>query len=224
MAPLPAAGMLMLSPIRDPRASMEKIDLAKEFKPLYAPRCGAFVEVDVPDLNFLMIDGSGDPNTAPAYKDALEALYAVAYAAKFQMKLSPAKIDFRVMPLEGLWWADDMEDFSAARKASWQWTMMIALPDFVTDGVFEVARAKVAGKKDLPALPRLRLKRFREGRAVQTLYLGPYADEGPVIAGLHRFIADGGHRRAGKHHEIYLSDPRRTAPAKLKTIIRQPFA
>jgi hypothetical protein len=224
MAAATAEGNLATVPLRDRTAAMEKIDLAKDLKPLYAPPRGKFVMVDVPELSFLMIDGEGDPNRAPAYKDALEALYAVAYTAKFLSKLGSAKVDFRVMPLEGLWWADDMEDFSAARKDAWKWTMMIAVPDAVTGELFAAARTKAAAKKDLTALPRLRLERFREGRAAQTLYLGPYADEGPVIAALHRFIADGGHRRAGKHHEIYLSDPRRTDPAKLKTIIRQPFA
>jgi hypothetical protein len=203
---------------------MEKIDLARNLRPLYAPPKGKFVTVDVPKLSFLMIDGEGDPNTANSYKEAIETLYAVAYTVKFQMKLGPAKTDFRVMPLEGLWWSDDMRDFTAGRREGWKWTMMIAVPDIVTAGVMKEASAKAAAKKDLPALPRLRLKSFAEGKAVQTLYLGPYADEGPTIAALHEFIRAGGHKLSGKHHEIYLSDPRKTAPAKLKTIIRQPFA
>ena len=202
---------------------MEKIDLAKDLKPLYAPPKGKFVTVDVPKLSFLMIDGEGDPNTATAYKEAIEALYAVAYTVKFQLKLGPAKTDFRVMPLEGLWWSDDMRDFTAGRREGWKWTMMIAMPAIVTEKIIREAGAKAAAKKDLPALPRLKLKSFTEGKAAQTLYFGAYADEGPTIVALHQHIAASGHKLSGKHHEIYLSDPRRTVPAKLKTIIRQPF-
>ncbi len=202
---------------------MEKIDLGKELKPLWSPPKGKFVPVDVPKLQFLMIDGTGDPNKAQSYKDALDALYSVAYTAKFMLKLGPRKIDFRVMPLEGLWWSDDMNDFRKARKDRWKWTAMIAMPDVVTKADIRAAMAKAAEKKELPALKLLRLEPFREGKAMQTLYLGPYADEGPTIAALHKAIADAGHKLRGKHHEIYMSDPRRTAPAKLKTIIRQPY-
>jgi hypothetical protein len=202
---------------------MEKFDLGKELKPLYSPPKGKFVAVDVPKLQFLMIDGTGDPNKAQSYKDALEALYSVAYTAKFMIKLGPRKIDFRVMPLEGLWWSDDMDDFRKARKDRWHWTMMIAMPDVVTKADFRAAMAKAAEKKELPALKLLRLEPFREGKAMQTLYFGPYADEGPTIAALHGAIVDAGQKLRGKHHEVYMSDPRRTAPAKLKTIIRQPY-
>ena len=202
---------------------MDKIDLSRDLKPLYGPPKGKFVAVDVPKLKFLMIDGAGDPNTAQSYRDAMMALYATAYTAKFMLKLGPRKIDFRVMPLEGLWWADDMDDFRKARKDRWKWTAMIALPDAVTKADVKAAMAKAAEKKELPALKVLRLESFREGKAMQTLYLGPYADEGPTIEALHKAIADAGHKLRGKHHEIYMSDPRRTAPAKLKTIIRQPF-
>ena len=202
---------------------MDKIDLSRDLKPLYGPPKGKFVAVDLPKLKFLMIDGAGDPNTAQSYRDAMMALYATAYTAKFMLKLGPRKIDFRVMPLEGLWWADDMDDFRKARKDRWKWTAMIALPDAVTKADVKAAMAKAAEKKELPALKLLRLESFREGKAMQTLYLGPYADEGPTIEALHKAIADAGHKLRGKHHEIYMSDPRRTAPAKLKTIIRQPF-
>lgn len=204
---------------------MNKIDLTKELKPLYSPRKGNFVVVDVPKLDFLMVDGEGDPNTATSYREAVEALYSVAYTAKFLLKLGPAKVDFRVMPLEGLWWSDDMEDFTAAgRRDGWKWTMMMAVPKAVTGQVLAEASAKAAAKKALPALSRVKLKSFAEGKAAQTLYLGAYADEGPTIAAMHEFIVDSGHKLSGKHHEIYMSDPRRTAPAKLKTILRQPFA
>jgi hypothetical protein len=201
---------------------MTKIDLAKDLKPLYAPPKGKFVIVDVPELRFLMVDGQGDPNTSQEYREALDALYSVAYTAKFQLKLGPRKIDFRVMPLEGLWWADDLTNFVSGKRDKWKWTAMIALPKVVGAKEFELACAKAAEKKALPALKRLRLESFKEGKAVQTLYFGPYAEEGPTIAALHDFATGQGYRLKGKHHEIYLSDPRRTAPAKLKTIIRQP--
>lgn len=201
-----------------------RIDLIRDLKPLYAPRRGTSVAVDVPELSFLMIDGEGDPNQAPAYGQAIEALYAAAFTAKFMLKFGPKKIDFRVMPLEGLWWADDMDDFLHGGRDRWKWTAMMAVPGVVTAKVLADARAKAAERKPLPALPLLRLEKFREGRAAQTMYVGPFAEEGPTITALHRFIEESGHRLAGRHHEIYLSDPRRTAPAKLRTIIRQPFA
>ncbi len=203
---------------------MEKIDLSKELKPLYSPRAEKFVVVDVPKLSFLMIDGEGDPNRALSYQRAIEALYSVAYTAKFQLRLGPERTDFRVMPLETLWWADDMADFIGGRKDRWKWTAMMAVPSVVTLKVVAKARDAAAQKKELPALTLVRLASLHEGIAAQTLFVGPYAEEGPVIAELHRFISESGHKPSGKHHEIYLSDPRRTAPQKLKTIIRQPFA
>lgn len=199
----------------------DKVDLRKELKALYAPPRGKFVVVDVPPLAFLTIDGMGDPNTAPAYREALEALYGIAYTLKFALKRQER--DFSVGALEGLWWADDEAVFLAGARDEWHWSMMIAVPDFVTPALVEAARGEIAAKKDLPGVARLRWERFHEGMAVQTLYLGPYAGEGPTIAGLHAYIEGLGKQLHGKHHEIYLSDPRRTAPEKLKTIIRQPF-
>ena len=200
------------------------IDLTKELKPLYSPKAGAFAFVAVPKLNFLMIDGEGNPNTAPAYAQTVEALYSVAYTAKFALKRGPGRTDFKVMPLEGLWWADDMEVFLTTSKDAWKWTMMIAMPDVVTAEDIKAAAAAAGAKKALPALAKLRFAAFDEGEAVQTLYIGPYADEGPVIAAMHEFASGHGRKLSGKHHEIYLGDPRRTAPEKLKTIIRQPVA
>jgi hypothetical protein len=171
-----------------------------------------------------MVDGAGDPNTAVAYREAVEALYSVAYTLKFAIKREMGR-DFRVMPLEGLWWADDLSDFMSGRKDAWRWTALIAQPDVVTAGHVDEAVRQLARKKELPALSRLRLEPFTEGLAAQLLYLGPYADEAPAIARLHAFIREQGYEFDGhtqKHHEIYLSDPRRTAPEKLKTIIRQP--
>jgi hypothetical protein len=198
-----------------------KVDLKRELPELYsAARQPGLVEV--PELAFLMIDGHGDPNTASEYAQAVEAIYAVAYTTKFILKRARDGIDFGVMPLEGLWWTPDMSTFTTDDKSAWDWTMMIAQPEQVTSEVVEQAQAKAAGKKALAAIDRVRLERFSEGRAAQVMHIGPYATEGPTIQRLHAFIAEQGCERAGKHHEIYLSDPRRSAPEKMKTIVRQP--
>jgi hypothetical protein len=198
-----------------------KVDLKRELPELYsaARRPGL---VEVPELAFLMIDGHGDPNTASEYAQAVEAIYTVAYTTKFILKRARDGIDFGVMPLEGLWWTPDMATFTTDDKSAWDWTMMIAQPEQVTPEVVEQARAKAAGKKALAAIDRVRLERFSEGRAAQVMHIGPYTTEGPTIQRLHAFIAEQGCERAGKHHEIYLSDPRRSAPEKVKTIVRQP--
>ncbi|UCH07745.1 MAG: GyrI-like domain-containing protein [Deltaproteobacteria bacterium] len=200
-----------------------KIDLRKELKHLYNPSSKQIAVVDVPEMNFLMIDGQGDPNTSVAYQNAVEALFAVSYTLRFMIKKSESPVDYAVMPLEGLWWVDDMTQFSMHDKDAWKWTSMIMQPEYVTEELLQEALRQVRKKKDLPALSGMRFESFREGQAAQILYFGPYSDEGPAIEGIHRFIAEQGHRLRGRHHEIYLSDPRRTAPAKLKTVIRQPF-
>lgn len=202
---------------------MEKIDLKRQLKPLYSPPAGAIVALDVPPLTYLMVDGAGNPNTAAAYRQAVEALFSVAYGLKFMIKKSELAVDYGVMPLEGLWWVEDMAQFSVERKDDWQWTAMILQPEYVTPALFEAAREQAARKKDLPALPLMRLASFHEGRAAQVLHVGPYAAEAPTIARLHAYIEQQGGRRQGKHHEIYLSDPARSAPERLQTIIRQPF-
>jgi hypothetical protein len=200
-----------------------KIDLVREFKELYAPgREPATVEV--PGFSFLMVDGHGDPNVAPGYGHAVEALYSVSYTLKFALRRGPQGLDYRVMPLEGLWWAPDMSAFTIEDKSAWDWTMMIRQPEQVDEDLFEQALAKATRKKELPAANLLRLERFAEGLAAQVMHTGPYASEGPTIRRLHAFIADQGYERAGKHHEIYLSDPRRAAPEKMKTVLRQPMA
>jgi hypothetical protein len=176
----------------------------------------------VPPMRFLMIDGRGDPNTSQDYKDAVEALYAAAYTLKFAIKKGRG-IDYPVMALEGLWWADDMADFSLDRREGWLWTMMIMQPEIVTRDDFDAAIGEAQSKKRLAALSKIRFENFAEGLAAQILYFGPYRDEGPTIARLHEFIKDSGCERSGKHHEIYLGDPRRTAPEKLRTVIRQPM-
>jgi hypothetical protein len=179
--------------------------------------------VDVPDLLFLMIDGHGDPNTSSRYSEAVAALYAMAYALKFSLKRSSG-LDYKVGPLEGLWWGQDMGVFITGDKSAWDWTMMIRQPDVVTEDLLAEAINKVREKKGLAAAAIMRLDNLTEGRAAQVLHVGPYSTEGPTIARLHAFIEEQGLTLALKHHEIYLGDPRRAAPERLRTIIRQPVA
>ena len=200
---------------------MAKIDLKKQLKDLYNPSGKSFTLVEVPSMNFLMIDGHGNPNNNPAYQEVVEALYAMAYTLKFAIKKKG--IDYSVSPLEGLWWIEDMREFSLEKKDQWDWTMLVMQPEWVTADLVEALRPEMARKKSLPALDRMRFGAFHEGLSVQIMYTGAYADEGPTIARLHAFIQEEGYQVTGKHHEIYLGDPRRTAPEKLKTIIRQPI-
>lgn len=202
---------------------MPKIDLKKELKDLYQPSAREVVRVSVPSLQFLMIDGVGDPNTSAEYAQAVEALFSVSYTAKFMVKKGAQGIDYAVMPLEGLWWADDMAAFATRDKAQWQWTMMIMQPDFVEPAVILAAVEAVKRKKDLPALSALRLERITEGLCAQILHVGPFSEEAPTIQRVHDFIDNAGAVRSGKHHEIYLSDVQRADPAKWRTIIRQPM-
>lgn len=202
--------------------SVQKMDLKKELKHLYQPSKKDVVQVDVPTLRYLMVDGEGNPNTSQAYAEAVEALFSVSYTAKFMVKKGAQGIDYAVMPLEGLWWADDMSAFVAGDKSQWKWTMMIMQPHFVADDVIEAAMSEVKRKKGLPGVDKLRLEAFSEGRCAQVLHIGPFSEEGPTIERLHHFI-DERTGRAGKHHEIYLSDIRRADPAKWKTVIRHPM-
>jgi len=202
---------------------MAKVDFKREYKQFYAPPRRPVI-VDVPEFGFLMIDGHGDPNTSPEYAQAIEALYAISYTLKFTIKNEPGGLDYAVMPLEGLWWAEDMRTFTAGEKSAWDWTAMIAQPDVVNRDLLAEAIEKAGAKREIPAAPRVRLERFHEGAAAQVLHIGPYSDEGPTIAQLHEFIAASGYELRGKHHEVYLSDPRRAAPEKLRTVIRQPIA
>lgn len=200
---------------------MEKIDFRKVFTDLYKAPTEGYVTVDVPALQFVKVDGKGDPNTAPAYKQAIEWLYAVSYAMKFAAKAARGK-DYVVPPLEGLWWADDPADFVARRKDRWHWTMMIMAPDFVDRPLFDAAVDKARKKLGSPP-DSLRLEALHEGRSLQILHIGSYDDEGPTLKRLHdEEMPRQGLAFAGPHHEIYLNDARKTAPAKLKTILRQP--
>lgn len=196
--------------------------MKQELRQLYHASAKEVVQVDVPALRFLMIDGQGDPNTSAAYAQAVEALFAASYAAKFSVKKAPQAIDYAVMPLEGLWWADDMSAFAAGDKRNWKWTAMIMQPSFAADSLIDAAIAEVRKKKNLPGLDKLRLQQFAEGSCAQVLHVGPFSEEGPTIRRLHEFI-EARAVRSGKHHEIYLTDIRRADPAKWKTIIRQPM-
>jgi len=203
---------------------MTKVDLKKEWKHLYRPSAKKAAVVDVPPLNYLMIDGRGNPNTAQSYQEAVATLYALAYALKFKMKRGEVGLDFTVMPLEGLWWADDMELFSAENKDAWSWTMMILQPEPVTQAMIDEVIPEVVRKKNPKAIEKVRFEILAEGTAVQMMHIGPYAEEAPTIAKLHQFAEANGYALRDKHHEIYLGDPRRTAPERLKTIIRQPVS
>lgn len=201
---------------------MTKVDLKKELKHLYQPSAKEVVQVEVPVFNYLMIDGKGDPNMSPEYAQAVEALFSVSYTAKFMVKKGVQGLDYAVMPLEGLWWADDMSAFVANDKSQWQWTMMIMQPSFVEKKVIDAAIAEVRKKKNLPNIDKLHFETFSEGRCAQILHIGPFSEEGPTIRLVHAFI-DARTGRTGKHHEIYLSDIRRADPRKWKTIIRHPM-
>lgn len=201
---------------------MKQVDLKTDLRQFYRPSTKAVAEIEVPPFRFLMLDGKGDPNTSEEYANAVAALFSVSYTAKFMIKKGPKQIDYKVMPLEGLWWADDMSAFAADDKSKWQWTMMIMQPNFVADAVIEQAIAEAARKKQLPALGKLRMEEFAEGRCAQVLHVGPFSEEGPTVERLHAFI-NARARLAGKHHEIYLSDVRRANPKNWKTIIRQPM-
>lgn len=200
-----------------------KIDYKRELKQLYKASAKNAAVVDVPEMNFLMIDGLGDPNGSQPFQEAAEALFALSYALKFMIKKGPSAIDYGVLPLEGLWWADDMSSFGSGSKSDWRWTLMIMQPEHVTAELVFAAIEQVREKKNPPALDRVRYESFTEGRAAQIMHIGPFSEEGPTIEKLHHYIEQSGHRLVGKHHEIYLSDIRKAAPEKWKTIIRQPI-
>ena len=202
---------------------MEKIDYKKELKHLYKPSAKKVEVVDVPKMNFLMIDGEGDPNRSQSFQDAIDVLYPLSYALKFMIKRGEMAVDYGVLPLEGLWWADDMSTFSVENKDGWKWTLMIMQPDFVTNEMVQEAIEQIRAKKDPASLPLVRFESFEEGKAAQIMHIGPFSEEGPTVENVHSYIEESGSKRRGKHHEIYLSDIRRAAPEKWKTIIRQPM-
>ncbi len=198
-----------------------KLDFKKELKQFYQPPSTEFVEVELPEFRYVMVDGAGDPNTDAAYQRALEWLYSTSYAMKFASKVSLDR-DYVVPPLEGLWWADDPADFVTRNKAAWKWTMMIMVPDFIPDEVYAAAKDKAMAKLGEPPSS-FRLEMLREGRCLQRLHIGSYDEEGPVLAQLHDDIMpELGLDFNGHHHEIYISDPRRVPASRLKTVLRQP--
>ncbi len=198
-----------------------KIDYKKVLKQLYdSPKQGLHI-VDVPQMNFLMLDGEGDLNQSPEYQQAIEALYTLSYGIKFMCKLLGH--DYVVPSLEGLWWIEGMPEFNFTAKDQWNWTMMIIQPDWVTSGQVEEARKKAVKKKRNPSLPLIRYKDYHEGLSVQTVYTGAYADEAPSIAEIHQYIRSQGFSTNGRHHEIYLADPHKVSPERLKTVLRQPI-
>jgi hypothetical protein len=203
---------------------MEKIDLKKQLKVFYNPTANEVTLIDVPKMNFIMIDGKGAPESAQ-FAGSIQALYPIAYTIKFDKKKTEGT-DFAVMGMEGLFWAKDMKVFmpETADRKEWQWTLMIIQPDFVTKADFIKAKEAAKKKKDNPYIDNVRFESFSEGKAAQIMHIGPYSAEGPNIQRLHQKIAEIGGKLSGKHHEIYLSDPRRVAPQKMKTVIRQPYS
>ena len=195
---------------------MKTIDL----KELYAPSAAHPSIVEVPPFKFLIVDGAGDPNTTAAFQDAIQALFPLSYGIHFALK--KAGIESRVRPLEALWWADEKGDFLEIAQGLWRWTAMMVQPDQVTPDLLEKVRAEAQRKKPNPSLAKVRLETFDEGLAAQVMHIGPYSAEKPTIDRLRAFIAEQGFRPRGKHHEIYIGDPRRSAPEKLKTVVRQP--
>lgn len=203
---------------------MEKVDFKKELKHLYKPSAKKVEIVEVPKLNYLMIDGEGDPNTSQSFQDAIDVLYPLSYTLKFKIKRGETGIDYGVLPLEGLWWADDMSSFGLENKDGWKWTLMIMQPDLVTKEMVKEAIEQVRVKKNPVSLPLVRFESFKEGKVAQIMHIGPFSEEGPTVGKVHSFIDESGNQRKGKHHEIYLSDIRRAASEKWKTIIRQPMS
>jgi hypothetical protein len=200
---------------------LDKIDLKKELKNLYNPSAKEVTVVDVPAMNFLLVDGEGAP-ASPQYIEAIEALFSVSYTLKFMVKKRKG-VNYVVLPLEGLWWVDDMTKFSPDRKDEWKWTAMIMQPKYVNAEDVKMAVEQVKKKKNLAALPKVRFESFKEGPSAQIMYIGPFSAEGPTITKIHSHIQNNGHALSGKHHEIYLNNPATTTPEKLKTIIRQPM-
>ena len=203
---------------------MKRIDFKREMKKIYFPGPRDPELVTVPAMNFLMIDGEGDPNTTDAYQAAIEALYTVSYALKFAIKYSSQRIDYIMLPLETLWWADDMAAFELERRDEWKWTAMIRQPELISGGMVTEILDDVRVKKNPPSLELVRFESFQEGECVQIMHIGPYSTERPTVKKLHSFATENNYKQRGKHHEIYLSDVRRTNPESLKTVIRRPVA
>lgn len=210
---------------------MEKLDLKKDLKHLYAPSPKKIELLDIPGMKFILIDGAIEPGqspgTSPLFEENTGALYSAAYTLKFTAKLRPENpVDYPVMALEGLWWVED-GTFDIQKPGNWKYTVMIMEPDFITAEMFTEALAQMRKKKgDQPAFSRLRLESFHEGLCVQTMHIGPYAAEPATVQKMQAFMLENKCQDlvglGGKHHEIYLGDPRRADPSKLKTVLRHP--
>lgn len=199
---------------------MTKLDWKKDLKHLYNPPSKMVVEVLIPPMNFLMIDGAGDPNNSQAFKEATETLYGVAYPLKFASK-QKLGVDYTVSPLEGLWWLEGNNFDLFADRSLWRWTLMLMQPDHITADFVQSIIAEVRAKKAPPALDRLRFEPYDEGIVAQLMHIGPYSAEMPNVERVHNFIIGQGASLVGKHHEVYVGDPNRSAPEKLRTVIRQ---
>jgi hypothetical protein len=203
---------------------MEKLDLKRELKEYYSPSANGPVIVNVPSFKYLMIDGIGMDFDGESQK-AIQALFGVAYKVKFMLKKEQGT-DFVIMPLEGLWWAEDMNDFVNGNREKWQWTYMIMQPEFVTVDIVQAAIKEVKAAKKDNTVDLLRFEKYHEGLSAQMMHNGSFSEEHPNIMKIHRLIEENGgifDDNKLKHHEIYLSDFRKTAPEKLKTVLRQPF-
>lgn len=207
---------------------MEKIDYKKKLKELYMPSAKKVSLVEVPAMSFVMIDGAGAPQTEENdnqdFMDAISACYSITYTLKFMYKDKPKPkgyFEYVVPPLETLWWMKDGSEFDVKRVNDWRWTVMIMQPEFYTLEMIEKARLQAKEKKELSALDKVRVESFEEGLSVQILHIGPYSEEAENIQKLKDFAGEQGLIIHGKHHEIYLSDPNRVAPEKLKTVLRQ---
>jgi len=205
---------------------MEKLDLRKQYKHLYLPSANQVVIVDVPAFKFAMIDGKiepgASPGMSPSFQQALEALYGITYTLKFASKLRKENpIDYSVMALEGLWWVEGGE-FDITRPDNWSWTAMIMQPDHISEAMYQDGLEQLRKKRPNPALDKMRFETFHEGLCVQIMHIGPYAEEPATLQKMDTYARENGYRLRGKHHEIYLGDPRRSAPEKLKTVLRHP--
>lgn len=200
---------------------MNKLDLKKEFKKFYNPSSVECEMVKLPGFKYLMIDGEGDPNNSIEFQNAVEALYSLAYTIKFTLKNNNTA-DFSVMPLEGLWSCKSSKSFDINNKRDWQWTLMIMMPDYITSAEIDNAVISIKSKKEVIAIDKVRLDNLEESDCVQIMHIGPYSEEEPTVIKLHQFMFENNLTDNGRHHEIYLGDPRRCAPAKLRTILRQP--
>ncbi len=205
-------------------SAKKKLDYKKEFPDLYKPSLKTPTIIKIPEMTFFMVDGTGDPNTSEEYKNTVQILYNISYTLKMKVikKETPDK-DYVVPPLEGLWYMPKMDEWSMEDKDKWQWTMMIRIPDFIEDTQIRKALKILKETKNPSSFSKLRYEKYNEGTCVQIMYLGPYDDEPPTIKKIHQYAEKNGYNLNGNHHEIYLSDPRRIEPKRLKTILRQPI-